>query len=447
MTLSELLPTLRSSLHVPLDPDIWPATAHAAPKGDVLVGGVSLSAIAEEFGTPTYVLDEADIRQRCRAYRAAFPDSEIAYASKALLCRAVAAWVQEEGLSLDVCSAGEIAVAAAAGFPAARIVLHGNAKTPHDLKAALDYRVGRIVIDSAGEIAQLAANVEKRQRVLLRVTPGVDAETHTALATATEEQKFGLSLASGAAADAARRILAQRKLELVGVHCHLGSQIARFSGYERAIQRLVAFLAWLRDERHTVLAELDLGGGHAVPYLSGDPNFALGAFAGRVRGVLRVECDRHDLPMPRLTLEPGRAIVARAGVTVYHVIATKRTASGARMVAVDGGMTDNPRPSLYGANYTARVIGRRAEGKLVPSTVVGRHCEAGDILARNVPLPVDVHPGDLLAMPCSGAYHHSLASNYNLVGRPPIVAVRDGSARVLVRRETAEDLLARDMGY
>jgi diaminopimelate decarboxylase len=292
----------------------------------------------------------------------------------------------------------------------------------------------------------LAATVRRRQKVLLRVTPGVDAHTHHALTTATEDQKFGLSLASGAAADAALRVLGQRKLELVGVHCHIGSQISRFGGYEEALRRLVAFLAWLRDERQTTLAELDLGGGHAVPYVSGDDGFALQAFATRIRQVLRLECDRHRLPVPRLTIEPGRAVVARAGVTLYRVIAVKRTAGGQRLVAIDGGMSDNLRPSLYGARYTARLVGRAPTSDVVSTTVVGRHCEAGDVVARDVPLPACVRPGDLLAVPCTGAYHHSLASNYNLVGRPPIIAVRDGSARVLVRRETIEDILARDIG-
>lgn len=446
MTLSELLPTLRSSLSPHLDPDIWPATAQPGPHGEIFVGGVGLSAIAAQYGTPTYVLDEADIRQRCRDYRAAFPDAEVAYASKALLCRAVANWIEEEGLSLDVCSAGEIAVAASAGFPAARMVLHGNVKTPQDLHAALDYRVGRIVIDSVGEIAQLAANVSDRQRVLLRVTPGIDAGTHTALTTATETQKFGLSLTSGAAAEAARRVLEQPKLHLVGVHCHLGSQISRFGGYEQMLRRLVAFLAWLRDEHNTTVDELDIGGGHAVAYRPGDEGFALEAFAARVRKVLHCETARHRLRMPRITIEPGRGVVARAGVTLYRVIALKRTADGRRLVAVDGGMSDNARPSLYGARYTARLVGRPVTADVESTTVVGRHCEAGDILARDVPLPVDIHPGDLLAVPCSGAYHHSLASNYNLVGRPPTVVVRDGTARTIIRRETVEDLLAREVG-
>jgi diaminopimelate decarboxylase len=445
VTLPELLPSLRSSLPPHLDPDIWPLTARAGEHGEIFVGGVALSEVAAAYGTPTYVLDEADIRARCRDYRAAFPDAEIAYAAKALLCRAVAGWIAEEGLALDVCSAGEITVAHSAGFPPRQMVLHGNAKTPQDLRTALDHGVGRIVIDSVGEIALLAATVRRRQKVLLRVTPGVDAHTHHALTTATEDQKFGLSLATGAAADAALRVLGQRKLELVGVHCHIGSQISRFCEYEQALRRLVAFMAWLRDERQITLAELDLGGGHAVPYVSGDDGFALQAFATRIRRVLRLECDRHRLPVPRITIEPGRAVVARAGVTLYHVISVKRTAGGQRLVAIDGGMSDNLRPSLYGARYTARLVGRAPKTDLVPTTVVGRHCEAGDVVARDVPLPACVRPGDLLAVPCTGAYHHSLASNYNLVGRPPIIGVRDGCARALVRRETIEDILARDV--
>ncbi|GAA0241125.1 diaminopimelate decarboxylase [Cryptosporangium japonicum] len=449
MTLPELLPSLRSSLSPRVAPGVWPLTTRPGRQGDLLVGGVSLTAVAEEFGTPTYVLDEADVRSRCRRYRAAFgPDVEVAYASKALLFGAVARWIAEEGLALDVCSAGELAVARRVNFPAGRIVLHGNAKTPDDLRTALEYGVGRVVIDSVGEVARLAALADDAagQRVLLRVVPGVDAGTHAALTTGVEEQKFGLSLTTGAAADAARRVLGQHALRLAGVHCHIGSMVTRFGGYERAISQLVAFLAGIRHERGTDLPmELDLGGGHAVPYVEGDQDFAVEAFAARVRQLLALECGRHRIPVPRLTVEPGRAIVARAGVTLYRVLTCKTTAGGTRLVAVDGGMGDNLRPALYGARYTVRRIGRLTSAPTTPATVVGRYCEAGDVLARDVPLPADVRPGDVLAMPGTGAYHHSLANNYNLVGRPPLVVAHEGEARLAIRRETTADLLGRDL--
>ena len=428
-----------------LTADLWPHTAQLEADGDVSVGGLRLSALAARYGTPAYILDEADVRARCRAYAGAFPGAEIVYAGKAFLCRAMAEWIAQEGLSLDVCSAGELAVARSVSFPADRIVLHGNAKTPHDLQAALGYGVGRIVIDSASEIVRLAALSRRRQRVLIRVTPGVDAQAHPAVATGIEDQKFGFSLASGAAADAVRRVLAHPELELVGLHCHLGSQLTGPQAYELAARRLVGLMAAVRRRYGVELAELNLGGGHAVPYVAGDEPFNLDAFADRIRHVVKAECAARRLPVPRLTVEPGRAIVSRAMVTLYRVLAAKRVAGGRTYVSTDGGMSDNPRPALYGARYTVRALHRPGEA-LEPVTVVGRHCEAGDVIAADVPLPAATRPGDLLVVPGTGAYNHSMASNYNMVGRPPVVAVRDGAARLLVRRETDDDLLLRDVG-
>jgi diaminopimelate decarboxylase len=409
------------------------------------VGGVRLTALAARYGTPAYVLDELDVRHRCRAYAAALPGAEVAYAGKAFLCRAMARWVAEEGLSLDVCSAGEIAVARSVSFPASRITLHGNAKSPADLLAAVGYGVGRIVIDSATEIARLSALARPRQRVLVRVTPGVDAHAHPAVATGIEDQKFGFSLSSGAAADAVRRVLAHPELELAGLHCHLGSQLTSVPAFELAARWLLGLMAEVHERHGVVLGELNLGGGHAVPYVAGDPEFDLDGFASRIQRVVRDECVALRLPEPRLTIEPGRAIVNRAMVTVYRVLAVK---GGERtFVAVDGGMSDNPRPSLYGARYSVRPVSTVGAGAPAQRmTVVGRHCEAGDVLAVDVPLPADLRPGDLVAVPGTGAYNYSMASNYNLVGRPPVIAVRDGSTRLLVRRETDSDLLARDIG-
>jgi diaminopimelate decarboxylase len=357
----------------------------------------------------------------------------------------MARWIAEEGLSLDVCSAGEVAVAHAAGFPAGRIILHGNAKTPADLKAAFTCGVGRIVIDSLPEIARIAALAPRPQRVLVRVTPGVDANAHWAVATGVEDQKFGFSLSSGAAAEAIHRVLAHPELDLVGLHCHLGSQLTEVPAYEAAARKLLGLMAQVRAHHGAVLEELNLGGGHAVPYVAGDDEFDLADFASRMRRVIAGECIRLRMPVPRLVIEPGRAIVNRAMVTLYRVLSVKHTAGGRTFVAVDGGMSDNPRPELYGARYSVHAV-RPSPARPELVTVVGRHCEAGDVLAADVPLPADIRPGDLVAVPGTGAYNHSMASNYNLVGRPPVIAVLEGTARPLVRRETTSDLLVRDIG-
>jgi diaminopimelate decarboxylase len=424
---------------------IWPRTTHLEPDGEVSIGGLRLGSLAADWGTPAYVIDEADVRYRCRTYLSALPGTEVAYAGKAFLCRAMADWVCDEGLSLDCCSAGELAVARSVGFPASRIILHGNGKTPEDLRAAFDYGVGRVVIDNAPEIARLAALSRPRQRVLIRVTPGVDAHAHPAMATGVEDQKFGFSLTSGAAADAVRRVLDHPELMLVGLHCHLGSQLTDLQAYEVAARRLIGLMAAARDEFGLTLAELNLGGGHAVPYTSGDAEFDLAGFAIHIQRVISAECGKLRLPVPRLTVEPGRAIVNRAMVTLYHVVAVKHGSSSHTYVVVDGGMSDNLRPALYGARYSVHAV-RPSHAPLQPVTVAGRHCEAGDLLALDMPLPADIRPGDVVAVPGTGAYNYSMASNYNMVGRPPVIAVANGAARPLVRRETSSDLLLRDVG-
>ncbi|WP_405874049.1 diaminopimelate decarboxylase [Streptomyces zaomyceticus] len=426
---------------------VWPATTTEQPHGRLLVGGVSLTELAESHGTPVYVLDEAEVRERCRTYRSAFPDAGIHYAAKAFLCRALAHWVEEEGLGLDVCSAGELELAAATGFPADRILLHGNAKSPQDLETALRLGVGRIVIDTPAEIARIAAAVGTggRQKVMVRVTPGISAGGHRKIRTGSEDQKFGLSLRDGHAQHATARILDQPQLELTGIHCHLGSQITDVKPYLVAVRRLVGLMARVRDTHGVTLPELDLGGGHGIAHRPGEPSLDLTTLARRLRAELAESCAAAGLPVPRLIVEPGRAVTGPAGVAVYRVLAVKRTPERT-FVAVDGGMSDNPRPALYGARYAPRLIGRHSTADPERVTVVGRHCEAGDILAEDVSLPADIHPGDLLATPVAGAYHLSMASSYNLVGRPPVVAVLDGRARLLVRRETLEDLRARDVG-
>jgi diaminopimelate decarboxylase len=424
---------------------VWPRTTRLDPGGQITVGGLPLEHLARRFSTPAYILDESDVRYRCRSYRSALPEAEIAYAGKAFLCRALASWLREEGLSLDACSEGEIAVARVAGFPADKILLHGNAKTPGDLRAAAAYRVGRVVIDSLPEITRLAALTPRRQDVLVRVTPGVDVAVHHAVAAGAEDQKLGFPLSSGAAAEAVAAVVRRPELNLVGLHCHLGSQLAGLGEYDVAARRLLALLAAVRAEHGPTLRELNLGGGHAVPYADGDPEFDLPGFAVRIAAVIRDECASLRLPVPRLTVEPGRAIISRAMVALYRVIAVREAPGGRTFVAVDGGMSDNPRPVLYGARYSM-CLTRQSAAPARPVTVAGRHCEPGDVLARDVPLPADTRPGDLIAVPGAGAYTQSMASNYNLVGRPPVIAVRDGSARVLLRRETHRDLLRRDVG-
>ncbi|MFD5892836.1 diaminopimelate decarboxylase [Streptomyces sp. NPDC060366] len=428
-------------------PSVWPASAVSAPGGDLSVAGVSLLELAERYGTPTYVLDEGEVRSRARAWLRALPEAEIVYAAKAFLCRAVVDWMEEEGLGLDVCSAGELELAATRGFPVERIVLHGNAKSPRDLGTALRLGVGRIVIDADCEIARLAAQVPAHdaQRVMVRVLPGIEAGAHPKIRTGAEGQKFGLSIANGDAEDAVARILGQLQLELTGLHCHLGSQISSPEPYERAVRELVSFFVRIRDRFGVVLPELDLGGGFAAAYLPGDAAPAPAVYGRRIRRALTGACADAGLPVPRLTVEPGRSIMAPAGIALYRVLAVKR--SGCRVfVAVDGGMSDNPRPALYGARYTVRRVGRASAAPMRTATVVGRHCEAGDVLADGVELPEDVRPGDVLAVPASGAYQVSMASGYNMTGRPPVVAVADGLPRLLVRRETFEDQRRRDVG-
>ncbi|QBJ95101.1 diaminopimelate decarboxylase [Rhodococcus sp. ABRD24] len=446
MTLLDIFPSLRTTMTPRLDPALWPVTTSHDDRGRISIGGVALDDIADQYGTPTYVLDEADVRHRCRTYRAAFPEAEIAYAGKALLIRAVADWITREGLSLDVCSAGELAIALSAGVDPRRIILHGNAKSATELRTAVDAGVGRIVVDSLTEIRLLASVAPRRQKVMIRVTPGIDIHGHHAVTTGVDDQKFGFPLSHNQTGEAARLVLEQPNLQLVGLHCHLGSQIADVECFRSAIARLVGQMAYIRSDHGVILTTLDIGGGHAVPYRPGDPQTDPAELAALVDDALDEACARNRFPRPQIVLEPGRAVVARAGVTLYRVVSIKTIPGGRTFVSVDGGMSDNPRVALYGARYDAAVANRHPTGRHTPMTVVGRFCEAGDILAVDVSLPVDLHPGDVIAVPCTGAYHHSLASSYNGVGRPPIVAVRNGNVRELVRRESVADLMGREIG-
>ncbi|PSK89968.1 diaminopimelate decarboxylase [Murinocardiopsis flavida] len=433
-----------------LDPRVWPHTA-ARVGGEITVGGIGVTALAEEYGTPLFVLDEDDFRARARDYRNAFADAgaDVYYAGKALLTKAVARWVMEEGLKLDVCSGGELAVALAAGVPAERIGMHGNNKSEAELARAVEVGVGRIVIDSFDEIERLdrlAARQGKVPEVLIRVTTGVEAHTHEFVATAHDDQKFGLSLNTGAAADAVRRVLESAHLSLVGLHSHIGSQIFDMAGFEMAARRLTEFLTLVHTEHGVLLPELDLGGGLGIAYVPGDTPLEPKAIAEALLDIVQHECKAHDLPVPRIAVEPGRAIAGPCGITVYEVGTIKDVEGIRSYVSVDGGMSDNIRTSLYGSEYTCSLASRTGDGDPVLSRLVGKHCESGDIVVRDLYLPSDLRTGDLVAVAATGAYCHSMASNYNHLPRPAVVAVRGGESRTLVRRETEEDLLRLDVG-
>lgn len=437
-----------------LAPGVWAEGVRRADDGALTVRGTSLRDLAVAHGTPVYVLDEADVRGRMRVWQEAFGGSDVYYAGKAFLSVAMARWVAAEGLGLDVCTGGELAVALRADFDPSRITLHGNNKSTMELRRAIDVGVGRIVVDSFDEIDRLAdvtAGSATRTRVLIRATVGVEAHTHEFVATAHEDQKFGFSLASGAAAAAVERVLAVPGLELVGIHSHIGSQIFDTSAFEVSAHRVMDILAAVRDTHGIELAEIDLGGGLGIAYLPDDDPMAAAEIAQRLRDIVSREALAHGLTAPRLTVEPGRAIVGPGVLTLYEIGTVKEldVAPGHRRtyVSVDGGMSDNIRTALYDAAYTCVLANRVSDAAPRLSRVVGKHCESGDVVVKDAWLPADVRPGDLLAVAATGAYCRSMASNYNHVPRPPVVAVApDGSDRILVRRETEDDLLATDLG-
>ncbi|MFJ5883745.1 diaminopimelate decarboxylase [Kitasatospora cineracea] len=433
-----------------LDPKVWSRTVARNAEGVATVGGVDVRTLAAEFGTPAYVLDEADFRARARAWRDAFGESaDVYYAGKAFLSKAVVRWLHEEGLNVDVCSAGELQVALAAGMPGERIALHGNNKSVPELEQAVKAGVGHVVVDSFQEIERLAAIADAqgvRQPVLIRITVGVEAHTHEFIATAHEDQKFGLSLSGGLAAEAVRRVLAEPALELRGIHSHIGSQIFDFAGFEVAARRVVGLLAEVRDEHGVELPEIDLGGGLGIAYTSEDDPREPAEIAASLTGIVRRECAAAELTAPRISVEPGRAIVGPTAFTLYEVGTVKPLEGLRTYVSVDGGMSDNIRTALYDAEYSVALVSRTSTAEPMLARVVGKHCESGDIVVKDAFLPADLAPGDLIAVPATGAYCRSMASNYNHALKPPVLAVADGAARVIVRRETEEDLLRLDIG-
>ncbi|MQA06484.1 MAG: diaminopimelate decarboxylase [Streptosporangiales bacterium] len=435
-----------------LEPDIWSSTAQRVG-GAVQVGGVELRDLAREHGTPVYVLDEDDFRGRARAHRTAFDGFDVYYAGKAFLSTTVARWLAEDGLSLDVCSFGELTIARRAGFPAERLAFHGNNKSTEELAAALDDGVGKIVLDSFVEIdrlAKLAADRGVRPNVLVRASVGVEAHTHEFIATAHEDQKFGFAVATGEVLEAVRRVLASAPLNLVGLHSHIGSQIFDTAAFELAAHRLVRLATRVRDQHDVQIAELGLGGGLGIAYVPSDDPPETGEFAAALRTIVAEECEANGLPVPRLSVEPGRAIAGPAMCTVYEVGTVKPVRVGSAgvrtYVSVDGGMSDNIRTALYGAEHSCALVNRASDSPAVLVRVVGKHCESGDIVVREVYLPGDVAPGDLIAVPATGAYCRAMASNYNQVPKPPVVAVRQGATELVLRRETMDDLLRLDAG-
>lgn len=437
-----------------LAPNVWPRNLVRGTDGMVSIAGVSVADIADRFGTPVFVIDEDDFRSRCRDIASAFGGGEyVRYAAKAFLCTEIARWIDQEGLALDVCSGGELAVALRAGFPAERIALHGNNKSVEELTAAVEAGVGHVVVDSMIEIDRLDEIAGRHgvvQDVLVRVTVGVEAHTHEFISTAHEDQKFGLSLASGAAMAGVRRVFETGNLRLVGLHSHIGSQIFDVAGFEIAAHRVIGLLrdvvAEFGVDKTAQIATVDLGGGLGISYLPHDDPPPMKVLADKLLAIVRDESAAVGLPAPRLVVEPGRAIAGPGTITLYRVGTTKDVAvspsAHRRYVSVDGGMSDNIRTSLYGAEYDVRLLSRTSDAAPTLSRVVGKHCESGDIVVRDAWMSDDVAPGDLVGVAATGAYCYSMSSRYNMLTRPPVVAVRDGVARLVLRRETVEDLLS-----
>jgi len=426
--------------------------------GTLSLSGISAAQLAKEFGTPTFFLDEAAYRSRARAWHDGLQSEfgpnagSIYYAAKSFICTAVAQWINEIGIGIDVCTGGELAVALAGGINPAKIELHGNNKSVAEIDRAVSVGVKTIVMDSLFEIERVAEAARKhgvRQGVMLRLTPGIEAHTHEKISTAHEDVKFGFSIASGAAWQAVLAVTEYPELELRGVHCHIGSQIFGSEAHEIATDRLLAFMAQYRDTYKAQLPELDLGGGFGIAYIDGEVTVEPSDVLPAIGAAVRQACAKYSLDLPLISLEPGRNIVGPTMFTLYEVGTVKDVVldhgTVRKYVSVDGGMSDNARTALYDAEYTALIAQRASTAPLVLARLVGKHCETGDIIIRDIQLPADIAPGDLIATPATGAYGRSMASNYNHVPRPPVVAVKDGKARVIVRRENEADLLALDV--
>ena len=430
---------------------ILPVTAAVNEAGHLTLGGCDSVELAREFGTPLYVFDEETLRGRCREFptefRSRYPDTVVAYAAKVYLGRALAAILVQEGMALDVVSGGELAIAASVSFPPERIYFHGNNKSALELREALGYGVGRIVIDNFHEMQLLnglALGAEKRQPVLLRLSPGIDPHTHAYITTGTVDSKFGVPLATGQGEAAVRQALEMPGLELVGLHVHLGSLVFELEPYREAVAVVLAFAAEMVEKHGLRLEEFSPGGGFAVQYVEGRAPPSVAEYAEAITSAVTEGCQEHGLPTPRLIVEPGRAIVARAGVALYTVGSAKDVPGLRRFVSVDGGMADNIRPPLYDSRYEALVANKALETRRETVTIAGRYCESGDILIRDAEL-APLEADDILAMATAGAYALPMASNYNASLRPAVVMVNDGEAKLIRRRETYEDLMRADI--
>lgn len=448
-----------------LDAHVWPTSATIGDDGELALAGLGARALAAEFGTPAFVLDEAHFRDRARlfvgSFRRAFAkigtEVDVYYAGKSFLSIAIARWARAEGMRVDTCTGGELTVALRAEVPGAEIGLHGNNKSDAEIARAIEAQVGRIVVDSFAEIDRVALLARAAGRteahpvpVMVRVTTGIHAGGHEFISTAHEDQKFGISLADGQALAAHRAVLEHPELTLLGAHTHIGSQIQDAQAFEVNARKMLELREDLRAETGFLMPELDLGGGYGIAYVPGEEPIDVAALAGDLATVVGQVCSELGTSVPRISIEPGRSVVGSTTITLYTVGVIKpvtlEDGSVRTYVSVDGGMSDNIRPALYDAKYTARLANRQGANDTIRARVVGKHCESGDIVISDIQLPADIAVGDLLAVPATGAYGRSMASNYNHILRPPVVAVRDGAARVIVRRETEDDLLATDVG-
>ncbi len=429
---------------------VFPDTAGIDAQHHLTLGGCDAAQLAAHYGTPLYVFDEVTLRNTARSFlaefRSRYPDVMVAYASKAWINKALARLLAEEGLGFDVVSLGEMAVVRAAEVAMSRVHFHGNNKGADELAQAVDWGIGRVVVDNFHELETLAGICRERgirQDILLRITPGVDPHTHAYISTGTTDSKFGFPLMTGDAERAVAQAAKNPHLHLVGLHMHLGSQLFEVAPYTQAIDGMMAFAAKMVREQGLVFEEFSPGGGFGVQYVAGEAPPPLSTYAQAITSAIKAACGRHGLALPRLVLEPGRSMVGRAGVALYTVGAVKNIPGVRKYVSVDGGMADNIRPAIYGSKYEAVVVNRMDALPEEVVTLAGKYCESGDVLINDIKLPA-LAPGDVVALPASGAYCLAMSSNYNLALKPAVLLVKDGNAKVIRRRETLEDLMACD---
>jgi diaminopimelate decarboxylase len=426
-------------------------TSKINAEGRLEIGGCDTADLVARFGTPLYVFDEQLIRNRCREFIAAFKETglkfQVAYASKAFCVMAMCRIAEEEGLSLDVVSDGELYTALRAGFPAHRIHFHGNNKTLEEIEMAIDAKIGCVVVDNFDEMALLnavAGEKGHKMNVLFRVTPGVEAHTHEFISTGQTDTKFGFDIGNGTALRAVREAMNMEHLHILGVHSHIGSQIFEVEGFQLAADRVAQFAQTVREELGVTFSVINLGGGFGIRYVEGDRPLPLAAYVHAIAGSIKSNFAKFDYPLPEIWIEPGRSIVGDAGTTLYTIGSSKDIPGVRKYVAVDGGMTDNPRPALYGAKYEAILANKAAKPKEEVVSIAGKCCETGDMLIWDIELPKPER-GDILAVTCTGAYNYSMASNYNRLRRPAVVFVKDGEADLVVRRETYDDVAGNDV--